>query len=170
MYLLRNVNSGRLYNSITQHNRLLVKVKSVSKGIYWIYWDNLTATWITLALILNRGRERSIILFVLVSIQGVGSRSRGHCVGQKGGIFNRERGKNRVWNYWVCFYTSRPTGKVWFGYHGVVVSLVVPERGGNRLRCFTYPIQLRNIVTKDVSTRVLYCHYELKKEKVEKRP
>ena len=35
--MLRKVNSGRLYNSFTQHNRLLVnlsKGESESKGIY----------------------------------------------------------------------------------------------------------------------------------------
>ena len=48
--MLRKVISGRLYNSITRHNRSLFdysKDESESKGIYWIYGINLTATWVT---------------------------------------------------------------------------------------------------------------------------
>ena len=44
--MLRKVISGRLYNSITWHNRLLFdysKGESESKGVYWIYKINLTA-------------------------------------------------------------------------------------------------------------------------------
>ena len=51
--MLRKVNSGQLNNSITQHNRLLVdysKGESESKGIYCIYGDNLTATYIIFCL------------------------------------------------------------------------------------------------------------------------
>ena len=47
--MLHKVISGRLYNSITRHNRSLFdyfKGESESKGIYWIYTINLTASGI----------------------------------------------------------------------------------------------------------------------------